>query len=186
MKQILVFIAGLSLGAGVSWVYHKNKYEEMVQEEVESLREHRKSKLADKDMENVEETQMEPIEEEEEDNSDEYIEKVEKIINYQKYSTPNTDEHESKYKKPYIVTPDDFASVPGFDTDTFYYHHDDIISNDRNEMVDDVETILGLSVEEIRDQFGVYEDDAVYIRNMRLKCDYEVLREESNFRRNGD
>ena len=54
-------------------------------------------------------------------------------------------------------------------------------------MVDDVENILGLSISDIKAQFGVYEDDAVYIRNMELQCDYEILREESDFtRRHGD
>ena len=39
---------------------------------------------------------------------------------------------------------------------------------------------------EIKDQFGVYEDDSVFIRNSDNKCDYEILRDEEDYvRRNG-
>lgn len=189
MKSLLMLISGIAIGAGVSWAYHKNKYEQMIQEEVESLRNHMKEKEHhDKSIENPDkkvETECFDNEEKEFDNQ---MNKAKTIINYNKYS--NIDDEEkmvNKYEKPFVVTPEDFASVPGYDTDTFYYHHDDIISNGDQEMVDDIEDILGLTVDEIRDQFGVYEDSAVYIRNPRLKTDYEILLENDDFvRRNGD
>lgn len=182
MKNVLIFMAGLTLGAGVSWVYNKNKYEEMVKDEVESLREHAREKESNE--KTTEETLDKDIECYKNDSAN--LEKVSKIINYNHYSS--NDENEIPVcKKPYVVTPDDFASLPGFDTDSFHYYNNDIISNDNNEIVDDVEQILGLSILEVKDQFGIYEDDSVYIRNERLKCDYEVLLENEDYiRRNGD
>jgi hypothetical protein len=201
MKSILMFIGGIVVGAGASWVYHKNKYEQMVQDEVESLREHMKNGKST----NTEPTEFEAKDENEEikqakeyyDNNlaeeeyDESMARVHNLVRENHYTSSNDKEENmaNKYKKPFVVTPDDFASVPGFDTDTFYYHQDDIISNGDNEMLGEheVEQILGLSVLQIKEQFGVYEEDSVYIRNMRMKCDYEILREEENFtRRNGD
>ena len=44
MKSLLMFIGGLTIGAGVTYVIQKNRYEEMIQEEVEDLREHYKNK----------------------------------------------------------------------------------------------------------------------------------------------
>ena len=192
MRNFLLFIGGVIVGAGATYLYQKNRYEEMIQEEVESLREHMREKeckcgeTCDKDMENPD---AKKIESDKEDIIDypESLDQVKKIINYNKYSSHEDEITASKIEKTYVVTPEEFASIPGFDTDTFYYHHDDIISNENQEMVDDVENILGLSISDIKAQFGVYEDDAVYIRNMELQCDYEILREESDFtRRNRD
>ena len=190
MKNFLIFMSGLVIGGGVSWVYHKNKYEEIVQEEVESLREHMKNgKDNTKSEEPANDKKNTPMDEEE---FNESMEKVEKIITTSRYDTALGDKEEditNKYKRPFVVTPDEFASLPGFDTDSFYYHSDDIIANGKYEMLeeDEIVRILGMTTMEIKEEFGVNEDDAVYIRNMRLKCDYEILRENEEFvRRNGD
>jgi hypothetical protein len=190
MKSILMFIGGLVIGAGASWVYHKNKYEEMVQDEVEELRAHMKendSKSIRKPSEDSRESVKEYVEELTLEQYDESLENAKKIINYSKYSTANDEVITDECRPPFVVTPEDFASLPGYDTDTFYYHQDDIISNCDNEMVDDIELTFGMSIIKIKEQFGVYEDDAVYIRNERLKTDYEILRDESDYvKRNGD
>ena len=36
-------------------------------------------------------------------------------------------------------------------------------------------------VEDFADHFGEYEDDSVFVRNNRLKCDYEILRDEGEY-----
>ena len=188
-----MFIGGVIVGAGATYLYQKNRYEEMIQEEVESLREHMREKES-KDKQGMTKDQWEEYKKDEDHKEmkrdKEDLERAEVIITTNSYNSAFNDHKNdivSKFEKPFVVTPEEFASIPGFDTDTFYYHHDDIISNDNQEMVDDVENILGLSISDIKAQFGVYEDDAVYIRNMELQCDYEILREESDFtRRNGD
>ena len=40
--------------------------------------------------------------------------------------------------------------------------------------VEDIENVVGL---DFADHIGEYEDDAVHIRNERLRCDYEILRD---------
>ena len=45
-------------------------------------------------------------------------------------------------------------------------------------VVDDVEEIVG---EESLTHFGEYEDDSVFVRNDRLKCDYEILLDQRNY-----
>lgn len=180
MKNILSFTIGVAVGALITWTYHKNKYEEMVQEEVESLREHSKKKkdISSKaDMEESKEVDDEEIKEE--------SSKAKKIINYCKYSTsPEVDEDEvDRSEGPYLITPDEFATVDGFDNDTFYYYNDDIIVNCNQEMINDVdiEDLFGLKTHEIKEQYGVYEDYAVYVRNPKLKCDYEILLEDDYY-----
>ena len=43
MKGLLIFIGGLVVGAGATYFIQKNRYEEMVKEELEEMREHYES-----------------------------------------------------------------------------------------------------------------------------------------------
>ena len=178
LKNCLFLLTGIGIGIGISWTYHKNKYEEIIQEEIEDLRADRqnaKSAIdADIEVENGE-YEDEPFEETEED-----LDNAKHIIQYNKYAPIEEECMTEKAKKPFVITPDDFATIPGFDTDTFYYHNDDIVVNDNKEVVD-TKDVLGLSVSQIKEQFGVHEDNAVYIRNYKLNCDYEILLDYSDF-----
>lgn len=42
----------------------------------------------------------------------------------------------------------------------------------------DIEDTVG---EDFAEHFGEYEDDSVFIRNDRLRCDYEILRDNRSF-----
>ena len=187
MKSLLTFVAGLAIGAGITYVIQKNRYEEMIQEEVEDLREHYKGKEGKSNTEKKEvKEQVDKMTSEEYEES---IGRVHSLVRENRYTSVEDENLNTETEPPFVVTPDDFGTVPWFDCDTFYYHTDDIIANDSQEMIDedDVQRILGLSTPEIYEQFGIYEDDAVYIRNTALKCDYEVLRDEGIFiKRNGD
>ena len=187
MKSLLTFVAGLAIGAGVTYVIQKNRYEEMIREEIEDLREHYKSKEGKpKNDDRQTEEQVDKMTSEEYDES---IGRVHSLVRENRYTSGEDENLNNETKPPFVVTPDDFGTVPGFDCDTFYYHTDDIIANDSQEMMDedDIQRTLGLPTPEIYEQFGIYEDDAVYIRNTALKCDYEVLRDEGIFiKRNGD
>lgn len=178
MKKILTFIAGLGLGVAISWTYHKNKYEEMIQEEVDSLRE--MSKKVTKDDENEKKTCPEDT------TTDDELDEAKVIIQYNKYSKtedviPSKTEEmgpcerEANRNPIFVITPDEFASEPGYDTDTFYIHANDVVVNDNFEVVKDVVGTLGLTVKEIREQFGIYEDNAVYVRDVKINMDYEIL-----------
>ena len=50
--------------------------------------------------------------------------------------------------------------------------------DENDEEVDDVDEIVG---EESLNHFGEYEDDSVFVRNDRLKCDYEILLDQRNY-----
>ena len=46
------------------------------------------------------------------------------------------------------------------------------MADDNDELVDDVEETVG---SDSLNHFGEYEYDLVFVRNDRLKCDYEIL-----------
>lgn len=186
MKKALLFIGGMAVGVAISWQYHKNKYEQMIQEDMESLRARRmktgESTKCDKgtkvDDKSVDEEVYEP--------TDEDLDKAGDIIDVYKYKTKVDGNEETHIEalRPYIITSAEFASVPMYDTDTFYYHKNDIITNDDDSaIIDDVEYYLGMSTLEVKAHFGESEEDtdSVYIRNDKLKTDIEILWDEEDF-----
>ncbi len=59
-----------------------------------------------------------------------------------------------------------------------YYAGDGVLADDEDEVVEDIEDTVG---EDFAEHFGEYEDDSVFIRNDRLRCDYEILRDNRSF-----
>ena len=188
MKGLLIFVGGLIVGAGSTYLIQKNRYEEMVKEELEEMREHYESESNKKCggsnsvTEVIKKTQDKERKEAEEaadrerpqnrynsltrdevyERNQEEIEKNEEIINMNRYATSNEDlTAANKYHTPHIVTPDDFGSICGFDVATFYINESDVVINDRNEQVDEEEIIkiTGMSAYEINKHFGEYEND---------------------------
>ena len=85
-------------------------------------------------------------------------------------------------KEPYMISIDDFdAGYPErYNTESLtYYAVDDILANDKDEMINDVESLRGADA---LDHFGAEaaelsgDSETMYIRNEKLHCDYEVTR----------
>lgn len=86
MKNVFIFLAGVGVGSLVTWKYVERKYRNLAEEEIESVKELYKEKLAEKSEFNKQkvETMKEDIQKKEiEKNNQE----LEKIINNQKYVT---------------------------------------------------------------------------------------------------
>ena len=59
-----------------------------------------------------------------------------------------------------------------------YYAGDEVLADEEDETVDNVDDIVGA---DFANHFGEYEDDSVFIRNDRMKCDYEILKDYRSF-----
>lgn len=59
-----------------------------------------------------------------------------------------------------------------YETITLKYYNDDILTDDRDEIIEDPVGIVG---DDFKKHFGEYEDDCVYVRNDNLDVDYEIL-----------
>lgn len=76
---------------------------------------------------------------------------------------------------PYIIPPYEMGIMEGFDVLEFtYYEGDDVLLTNLGEIVsmEDRDKMVG---EEALNSFGEYEDEAVHVRNIALKTDYEIL-----------
>ena len=81
-------------------------------------------------------------------------------------------------EKPYVISPEEFGEFEEYEKISLTYYADQVLTDENNEEVDDVEEIVG---EESLTHFGEYEDDSVFVRNDRLKCDYEILLDQRNY-----
>ena len=171
-KNVFIFAAGAGAGAFVTWKLIETKYKNLAQEEIDSV---------------VESFTKRAKEEKEE----EKIVKTEKsansvIIAAEKYAVPEVEtkieEHKVNSDKmsdsPYVIAPEDFGEEEDYERVSLTYYSDRYLVDDVDEVVDDIENTVG---QDSLNEFGVYEDDAVYVRNDRLKCDYEILLDERKY-----
>lgn len=183
--NVCMFAAGAVIGSAVTWKVLKTKYEQMVQEEIESVKE------AFIEMNHNEEQAEEDSEDEEEDASDEYHQ-----VNWDELEDLNEDDELDEYaeltnlyssekggaekvevKKPYVISPYDFDEN-GFRTMELTYYADDILEDENHEIVTDVDDLLG---EGSLNTFGEYEDDSVFVRNEKLGIDFQILRDPRTY-----
>lgn len=150
------FIAGAAAGSLAVWQYAKKKYERIAQEEIDSVKRSFAKRMASC------EKQVESISEDAE--MHEYHKAVENL-GYVKKEVDIMD-------MPYVITPEEFGQNENYETISLTYYADGILADDGDEMVEDVENLVGF---DSLNHFGEYEDDSVFVRNDRLKCDYEIL-----------
>lgn len=197
----ILFTAGAIIGSVVTLKVVKTKYEEIAQEEIDSVKEEytrlmvaMKKKLNEsviRDDEDDEENEDDA----EEDNNDSYNEA--EMIDYHKIAskyrssdeekTQNEEEGDEGKKDsddevpyvngPYVISPDDFGSVPGYNVEPLDYFADGILADGWGVKLDIDETIG----EDAVNHFGEYNDDVVYVRNEATEIEYEVTRDPRTY-----
>lgn len=169
-KYILAFVLGAALGSAASWRYFKTKYEQIAQEEIDSVKEYYYKKNNDKKPEEAVETE----EQEEEESEPDYIEYTSMLKN----ENYHTDYSEIKKttgipgELPYVISPEEFGEMDGYSRISLTYYADQVVADDADHILEDVEGTIGF---DSLTHFGEYEDDSVFVRNDRRRCDYEIL-----------
>lgn len=86
---------------------------------------------------------------------------------------------EDMVKKPYVISPEEYEDYnTDYDDISLTYYADGILADDMDEIVEDPDNIVG---PDFMNYFGKYEEDTVLIRNDRLKCTYEILRDRRTY-----
>lgn len=86
---------------------------------------------------------------------------------------------EDMAKKPYVISPEEYDNYnTDYDDISLTYYADGILADDLDEIVEDPDNIVG---PDFMNYFGKYEEDTVLIRNDRLKCTYEILRDRRTY-----
>lgn len=193
----VAFTAGAVLGSAITWYYAKKKYEQITREEIESVKEvfTKNSNIRKEDVFEPENSVLKKAEmAREKPNVAEYAKKLSKegYTNYSNSDILTEDGEEvsddpgqepGKYfgdpdAEPYVIPPEQFAELDDYDQISLTYYADHILADDNDQLLEDVEGTVGF---ESLTHFGEYEDDSVYVRNDRLKIDYEILRDERKY-----
>lgn len=180
--SFMMFVLGAAVGSAVTWQYIKKKYEQIAQEEIDSVKEvFSKHKVASQDNEPDENIHVRSRAEQAKDKPSisEYAAKL-REQGYTNYSnTTKKEEEEPMTKdKPYVIPPEEFGEFDDYEKIGLTYYADQILADDNDELVDDIEDVVGF---ESLSTFGKYEDDSVFVRNDRLKCDYEILLDQRKY-----
>lgn len=165
LSNVLIFTVGAAIGSAVSYKILKTKFERIAQEEIESVKKTFSKRAVD--LEDAHNRDMNRV-------YRDILEKTnEKILQENGYTNYSNTKDVVDVDEPYVIPPDEFGDFDEYEQVTLYYYEDGVLTDDVDEPIEDVESMVGL---ESLDSFGEWEDDAVHVRNDRLKCDYEILR----------
>lgn len=176
VKSAFIFTIGAAIGSAVTWKLLKTRYEQRTQAEIDSVKEvysRRRAENADA----VEEIDQDMDDDAE---SEEYTEQV-RENNYINYSEMYVNTESKKKKptaRPYVIAPENFGELDNYEKVSLTYYDDKVLVDEDDELVEDVDDVVGL--DSLR-HFGEYEDDSVFVRNDRLKCDYEILLDQRKY-----
>ena len=167
-----MFLAGATVGAAATWLCLRRYYEQITQEEIDSV----KAAFAERKPVIANIAKLKP-------DLGNYAAKLQEegYTNYTEHSKKNTEEKkdEPMPNEPYVISPDDYGENDNYtQISLVYYAGDGVLADDEDEVVEDIEDTVG---EDFAEHFGEYEDDSVFIRNDRLRCDYEILRDNRSF-----
>lgn len=184
LANLVIFAAGAAIGSVVTWKLVKTKYEQIAQEEIDSVKEMYSSRTTI----NNETTEENEESEEDPDAADleEYENKIAEngYTNYsnkkeEKGGTDTMTNNDGQFG-PYVISPDQFDENPDYDVVSLTYYADKVLTNEMDEVIEpgEIDTLIGLDSLET---FGEYEDDSVFVRNDEIKTDFEILLDERNF-----
>ena len=175
LSKVFIFVAGAAIGSVATWKLLEKRNEQIIQQEVDEFKEYWSNK------ESVTTSGYITTDDAESESSDsvtytnhdkdEYEEKVSEL-GYTKEEKKGGSEKMIYDTQPYVISPDEFGELDDYDTISLTYYADKVLTDENDEPIDDVDDIVGLDSLET---LGEYEDDSVFVRNDRMKADYEIL-----------
>ena len=199
LLNVVMLAVGAAIGSAVTWKLVKDKYEQIANDDIASVREEYKDLLSNMKKKLQESVEYEEPETEEtredrskDDDKDTIKEEKERVEYHQmasRYRGSEDDEEGGKWDQneeevqringPYVITPEEFSSSPpGYNVQPLDYFADGILADDWG-MTLDIEETIG---EESLDHIGEYVDDIVYVRNERTEIDYEVTKDPRTYK----
>lgn len=187
------FAGGALIGSAVTWRMLKKKYEKLAQEEIDSVIDKFSSMYGngndndDTDEKSEEESdEDEPDETDDEPESDDVYDGVETGDNYDEESDNygklaalyNAEERNLlrrnaiKNQRPYPISYEEYGELKDYEAVTLYYYADEVLAFESGEPIGNIDDVVGLDA---IDMFGDYGENTVFVRNDRLKTDYEII-----------
>lgn len=184
MKGLLIFAAGLAVGAVAGAVLVKNKVLADAKAEVEEVRKYyRESRGVVEEVEVEEKEEVKEVEKKEYELKDIQVKDEPKtgLTNYSQITKMymSKDEFQSPmYDDPFVIDPSEFGENPEYDTETLTYFADGVLVDDVDDVIEEPDIVVGLENLKIFEEFGA---TTVYVRNDIYKTDYEIIRDDWNY-----
>lgn len=170
-KSLIVgFAIGAVTGSIAAWHFLNKKYEQLVQEEIESVK-----AAFERYYTEVENIIIEkPVVEETTVSKEEKAEYKE-VVAETSYSSCDLT---NGCSDPYVITPEELGGEQGeYNILSLTYFSDGVLADDRGEVIN-IANAIG---EEALEHFGIYEDDAVHVRNESWNTDFEIFLDERKY-----
>ena len=184
MKGLLIFAAGLAVGAVAGAVLVKNKVLADAKAEIEEVRDYYRSQRGEVNREEVKEVkEVKEVEKKEYELKDIQIKDEPKtgITNYSQITKMymSKDEFQTPmYDDPFVIDPSEFGENPEYDTETLTYFADGVLVDDVDDVIEEPDIVVGLENLKVFEEFGA---TTVYVRNDIYKTDYEIIRDDWNY-----
>jgi hypothetical protein len=163
----IAFVAGGIMGSATMYALLNKKYEKLMEEEIASVKEVFGRRTKQEKTETCQSEEKEDIKEVQREYSN--------IIQNSGYiEYPGKEIDETNDTKPYVIAPDEYGAAVGYDMVELCYFADGFLTDDYNELIENVEEIVGV---DSLNHFGEYEADSVHVRNDKRRCDYEILKD---------
>lgn len=170
-KLIVGFAIGALAGSVAAWRILKKKYEQLVQEEIESVKVAFERYYSETQSEVIQNSTEEPVAE----NKQEVVAEYKEVIANSAYSKGNLN---NDCSDPYVIAPEELGGEQGeYNILSLTYFSDGVLADDQGEVFN-IAAAIG---EDALDHFGDYEDEAVHVRNESWNTDFEVFLDERKY-----
>ena len=156
VRDLLIFIAGVGVGIGASYNLIKKKHDEILEEEIASVKE-TYSKYNKESDEVTEEKEITSVKE-----------KYEKLT--KEYSELNEDSCTNS--EIYEISYDDFGEEGYTEIELTYYIDDNTLTDDADEPMEELDIISSIGSIDILN--GCKDGEYIYIRNEEKEIDYSI------------
>ena len=188
---VLLFTAGAAVGSVVTWKYLTTKYNQLIQEEIDSVKEtfgkmygseNDEGECTDESEDTEPSRPEKPVEDPDEDPQDhmmrlyEYESEIARL-KYASVSNREEGEGEPVILAPYVISPDSYGEED-YETSMLTYYSDGVLEDDYWNIVENPDDVVG---DDFMNHFDEYTENTVYIRNEELKTDYEITRDKRTY-----
>lgn len=180
------FLLGTAGGIIAGYFYGKNKYLNMAEKEIESVKKVYEKHFSEKSIQNenkdIEEVPsvkkpipaplVDPDKETYKNYAGMYGGNPEKPkIGTVETTIKSEKPHKKPVKTPYVITPDEYQ-LSDYESETLIWYSDKILADADGNIIHNINEVVG---PEALSTFGRYLDDTVYVRDDSKKIDYEII-----------
>lgn len=187
--HVVLFAAGAAVGSVVTWKLVKTKYEQLAQEEIDSVKEAfaRINQNEDDTCDDCEEESSDSVSHSAKPSpgAKPSLAEYAKRLNdegYTDYSTTKTEQKggSAMPSEHYVIPPDEYGDEADYALVELRYFEDGVLTDSWYNVITDEEAEDMIGLDSLK-HFGEYEEDSVHVRNDRLKVDYEILADAKKY-----